>query len=106
MNNDLEYFKGIYILSDRELLLNKKTLVFLKYVGTKYSNQELLPEFQEVTRLFWNAYEKMRSFFSCISCEGFLQPKDFQVDNEWVYYFLECKTCGDKDFLELERIIK
>jgi len=101
-----KYFKNLFEYSDYELLTNSRTLLFLKYVGTEYSGQELLPEFQEVTRLFWNAHENSKEFgskFSCLSCEGFLQPKDFRVDNEWVYYFLECNCCGNKDFIKLER---
>ena len=102
-DNDLEHFRESYALSDRELLLDKKTLEFLRFVGTAYSGQEVLPEFQEVARLFWNAYEKEGTKFSCLSCEGFLYPKDFRIDDEWVYYFLECSYCGNKDFLKLER---
>ena len=106
-DNDLEYFKEVYALSDRELLLDKKTLAFLKHVGSEYSRQELDPIFKEVANLFWNAYENSKSEgtkFSCLSCEGFLQPKDFRVDDEWIYYFLECHCCGNKEFIKLERI--
>ena len=98
-----KHFKELFELSDN-LLLDKTTLDFLKYVGSEYSGQELEPIFKEVANLFWNTYEKEGTKFSCLSCEGFLQPKDFRVDNEWVYYFLECCCCGNKDFLKLERI--
>ena len=75
------------------------------YKRQEYSGQELEPLFQEVANLFWEAYEKQVGsiILSCLSCEGFLLPKDFRVDDEWVYYFLECNCCGNKDFLKLER---
>ena len=97
------HFKQLFELSDYELLTNDKTTLFLKFVGTEYSGQELEPLFQEVANLFWEAYEKqVGSILSCLSCEGFLQPKDFRVNNDMVYYFLECNTCGNKDFLMLK----
>ena len=93
----------MFELSDYELLTNTKITLFLKFVGTEYSGQELEPLFQEVANLFWDAYENNGSVFSCLSCEGFLQPKDFRVNNDMVYYFLECNNCGNKDFLMLKQ---
>ena len=106
LNNEIldEHFKQLFELSDYELLTNSKTTLFLKFVGTEYSGQELEPLFQEVANLFWDAYEKQEgSILSCLSCEGFLQPKDFRVNNNMVYYFLECNNCRTKDFLKLKR---